>query len=141
MLWFIDRISIVSALGGSFIRIGDFFNSEIVGEPTTVSWAVVFKRIDLLPRHPVQLYEALSYLFIFLLLLTMYIKLKDKIRSGVIFATSLVAIFTARFSLEFVKTKQASYEHDFWMTTGQMLSIPFILAGLFYITLPLFKKD
>lgn len=139
--WFIDRVSLVSALGACFIRTGNFFNSEILGEPATVPWAIIFQRVDLLPRHPVQLYEAVSYLLIFLLLLTMYIKLQEKIRPGVIFATSLVAVFTVRFFLEFVKTKQASYATEFWMTTGQMLSIPFVLAGLFYIAAPLFKKN
>lgn len=130
--WFLDRIAIVCALGGAFIRIGNFFNSEIVGKRTTVQWAVIFKRIDQWPRHPVQLYESISYFLIFILLLTLYITLKDKIRPGVIFATSLIAVFTARFFLEFVKTQQAGYNHDFWMSTGQWLSIPFFLAGVFY---------
>jgi len=138
--WFIDRVALVSALGAGFIRTGNFFNSEIYGEPTTVPWAVVFQRIDLLPRHPVQLYEAISYLLIFFLLLILYKKGADKVRPGVIFASFLVAVFSARFVLEFVKTKQAAYSNDFWMTTGQMLSIPFVLAGLIFIALPLFKK-
>ncbi|KAF3977338.1 MAG: prolipoprotein diacylglyceryl transferase [Methylococcales symbiont of Iophon sp. n. MRB-2018] len=131
--WFLDRVAVVCALGGTFIRIGNFFNSEIVGKPTTVPWAVIFKRIDGLPRHPVQLYESISYFFIFILLLILYITVKDKIRSGVIFATSLVAVFSARFFLEFVKTQQSGYNHDSWMSTGQWLSIPFFLAGLCYI--------
>jgi prolipoprotein diacylglyceryl transferase len=138
--WFLDRVAVVCALGGTFIRIGNFFNSEIVGKPTTVQWAVIFKRIDWLPRHPVQLYESLSYFFIFILLLTMYITIKDKIRPGVIFATSLVAVFAARFALEFVKTQQSGYGHDSWMTTGQWLSIPFFLAGVFYIVYSFSRK-
>jgi prolipoprotein diacylglyceryl transferase len=139
--WFLDRVAVVCALGACFVRAGNFFNSEIVGVPTTVPWAIIFKRIDLLPRHPVQLYEMFSYALIFLLLLTMYKKIGPKSRPGVIFATSLVTIFIARFGLEFVKTKQATYANDFWLSTGQMLSIPFILAGLFYITMPIFRKN
>ena len=140
-VWFLDRVSIVSALGASFIRTGNFFNSEIVGEPTRVLWAVIFQKIDLLPRHPVQLYEALSYSLIFLLLLFMYKIRGSNIRPGVIFATFLITVFTARFFLEFVKTKQAAYNSEFWMTTGQMLSIPFVMVGLFYLVLPIFKKN
>ncbi|MCK5191990.1 MAG: prolipoprotein diacylglyceryl transferase [Methylococcales bacterium] len=138
--WFLDRVAVVCALGAIFVRTGNFFNSEIVGVPTSVPWAIIFKRIDSLPRHPVQLYEAMSYALIFLLLLTMYRKIEDRIRPGVIFSTSLVTIFTARFFLEFVKTKQADYANDFWMSTGQMLSIPFFLAGMSYIIFSVFKK-
>jgi len=140
-VWFIDRVSIVSALGASFIRTGNFFNSEIVGGPATVPWAVVFQRVDLLPRHPVQLYEAISYAVIFLLLLVMYKTIDTIKKPSIIFSTFLVTVFTARFFLEFVKTKQASYDNEFWMTTGQMLSIPFVIAGLFYIALSIFKKN
>lgn len=139
--WFLDRVCVVCALGACFVRTGNFFNSEIVGIPTTVPWAIIFQRIDLQPRHPVQLYEAGAYALVLLLLLTMYVKMQKQIRPGVIFATSLVAIFVSRFFLEFVKTKQATYTSDWGISTGQMLSIPFILAGLFYISLPLFKKN
>ncbi len=139
-LWFLDRVAVVCALGGSFIRIGNFFNSEIVGMPTKVPWAVIFKRIDLLPRHPVQLYESISYFFVFILLLTMYKSFHIRLRPGVIFSTSLVAIFITRFILEFFKTQQASYANEFWMSTGQIWSIPFILAGLSYIAYSIFKK-
>lgn len=139
--WFIDRISLVSTLGACFIRIGNFFNSEIVGEPTTMPWGIVFQRVDLLPRHPVQLYEAMTYFIIFLLLLIIYLKVDLKKTPGVVFATSLMTVFTARFFLEFIKTKQSAYNNDFWMSTGQMLSIPFVLAGLFYILIPIFRKN
>ncbi len=140
-VWFIDRVSIVSALGACLIRIGNFFNSEIVGVPTTVPWAVIFKRIDILPRHPVQLYEAISYVIIFLLLLKIYKSIDTVKKPGIIFSTFLVSVFTARFFIEFVKTKQASYDTGFWMTTGQMLSVPFVLAGILYIGLSIFKKN
>lgn len=138
--WFLDRVAVACALGGVFIRLGNFFNSEIVGIPSSVPWAVIFKRIDFLPRHPVQLYESVSYLLIFLLLLTIYKKWYDKIAPGVIFSASLVVIFSTRFFLEFVKTKQVAYASNFWMTTGQMLSIPFFLVGFLYIIFSLLKK-
>ncbi len=140
-IWFLDRVSIVSALGASFIRTGNFFNSEIVGNVTTLPWAVIFQRVDLLPRHPVQLYEAISYLCVFILLLMMYLKRDKKSREGVFFATFLVTVFTARFFLEFIKTKQAAYDNILGLSTGQLLSIPFVLAGLVYLVLPLFKKN
>ncbi|MCK4841119.1 MAG: prolipoprotein diacylglyceryl transferase [Methylococcales bacterium] len=139
-VWFIDRISVVCALGACFIRTGNFLNSEIVGIPTTAPWAVVFTRIDSLPRHPVQLYEVISYFFVFVLLLHMYRKMQDGIRPGAIFATFLVIVLIARFFLEFLKTKQEVYESDFWLLTGQMLSIPFILTGILFISYPAFKK-
>jgi len=139
-VWFLDRISVVCAIGASFIRTGNFFNSEIIGVPTTVPWAIVFKRVDLLPRHPVQLYEALSCALVFILLLHMYRKMQDQIRPGVIFASYLFWIFLIRFFLEFVKTRQAAYGNDFWLSTGQLLSIPFVLAGLWFILYPRFKK-
>lgn len=137
--WFLDRVAVVCALGAVFVRTGNFFNSEIVGVTTTVPWAIVFERIDSLPRHPVQLYEALSYLLVFLLLLTMYNKIRHRIKPGVIFAASLVTIFMARFFLEFVKTKQAAYGADIGLSTGQMLSIPFMLVGLLFIFYSLFR--
>lgn len=139
--WFLDRVAVVCALGGSFVRIGNFFNAEIVGTPTTVAWAVIFKRLDNLPRHPVQLYESTAYFLIFLLLLTLYVTIKDKVRSGVIFATALVTIFTSRFLLEFVKTQQSGYDHDSWVSTGQWLSMPFLLAGLVYIIFACCRKN
>lgn len=138
--WFLDRVAVVCALGAVFVRLGNFFNSEIVGIPTTKPWAIIFTRIDNLPRHPVQLYEASSYAVIFLLLLTLYIKVRDKINPGVIFSTSLVCIFLARFFLEFVKTKQAAYGSDIGLSTGQLLSIPFVLAGLAFIVFSFYKK-
>ena len=139
--WFLDRVAVVCTLGAIFVRTGNFFNSEIVGVTTNVPWAIIFKRIDLLPRHPVQLYEAFSYLLIFLLLFTLYSKARNKLKPGVIFATSLVAIFIARFFLEFVKLKQAAYGTELAFSTGQILSIPFMLAGLSFIIYSLFKKE
>lgn len=139
-VWFLDRIALVCVLGGALIRVGNFFNSEIVGIPTALPWAVIFSRIDQLPRHPVQLYEAISYLLIFSVLLSYYAAVKDKVRPGFIFAASWVAVFGVRFLLELVKTQQAGYSHDSWMSTGQWLSIPFIFVGVLYMAFCYRKK-
>lgn len=129
-LWLLDRVAMVTALGGCFIRIGNFFNSEIVGTPTSATWGVIFVRIDALPRHPVQLYEALAYLLSFAILLWAYVRHAKGRRDGLILGLFFVLVFSARFALEFVKTPQAAYEEGFALTVGQLLSIPFVLAGL-----------
>jgi len=129
-LWLLDRVAIPTALGGCFIRLGNFCNSEIVGTPTAGWWGVVFDRVDALPRNPVQLYEAVAYLLIFGLLLTVYLRSRRGVPAGRIFGLFLVLIFTARFFLEFLKTPQAAYEAGFPLTVGQLLSVPFVLAGI-----------
>ena len=128
-LWLLDRIVVPTALAGAFIRLGNLFNSEILGEPTTVPWAFVFQQVDSLPRHPAQLYESLSYLLIFFWLLHLYRKLKAETPRGLLLGLFLITVFTARFAIEFVKQPQASYEQGFVLSVGQMLSIPFIAVG------------
>jgi prolipoprotein diacylglyceryl transferase len=130
-LWYLDRMSMAVASGGFFIRIGNFFNSEIVGKPTTVPWAFVFERVDLQPRHPVQLYESFSYGLIFIILLVLFNKLRWYKFDGRIFGLFLISVFSARILLEFFKTKQAAYSSDFILSVGQLLSVPFVIAGLF----------
>jgi len=130
-LWLLDRVVISTALFAFFVRMGNFMNSEIVGIPTQVPWAVVFTKIDLLPRHPAQLYEAISYLFIALILFLLYAKYKENLKPGLNFSLFLVLIFVVRIAVEFVKVKQADYDTSFlMMSTGQALSIPFLLFGL-----------
>ena len=128
-LWLLDRVAIPTALGGAFIRLGNLFNSEIVGTPTSGWWGVVFDRVDPLPRHPVQLYEAAAYGLIFLMLLGVYLRFGPTVRPGLLLGLFLLLVFSARFLLEFVKTPQAEYEAGFVLTVGQLLSIPFIVAG------------
>lgn len=133
-LWLIDRLIVPTALFGFLVRMGNFMNSEIVGTPTNVSWAVIFSRVDNLPRHPAQLYEAFSYLAIFILLFTLYKVSKAKIKPGFMFGLFLTLVFSVRFLVEFVKVKQADYDTSFLhMTTGQALSIPFLLVGIGFI--------
>ena len=129
-IWLISRLTIPAALSGAAIRIGNFMNSEIVGQPTDVPWAIVFQRLDNIPRHPSQLYEALAYFIIFILLLTIYKKIKSSFATKLLTPLWFVSIFTVRFFLEFVKTKQAAYNVDQVLTTGQWLSLPFIILGL-----------
>jgi len=132
-MWLLSRLAIPAALSGSAIRIGNLMNSEIVGKPTDVPWAVVFERIDNLPRHPSQVYESIAYFTIFVFLILVYRAVKPTFATKILPALWFLTIFTVRFLLEFVKTKQASYNVDQLLTTGQWLSIPFILLGLVWL--------
>ncbi|MEJ2414683.1 MAG: prolipoprotein diacylglyceryl transferase [Sulfurimonas sp.] len=133
LLWFLDKIAIPTAVFGFFVRLGNFMNSEILGRVTDVSWAVVFSRVDNLPRHPAQLYEAFSYLVIAVVLFIIYIKFRNRFKDGFFFGLFLVLVFIVRFLVEFVKERQADYAADTLLSTGQMLSIPFILLGVYLV--------
>lgn len=128
-LWLLDRMAIPAVLGGCFIRIGNFFNSEIAGLPSTVPWAVIFERIDSVPRHPTQLYEAVSYFLIFWVLYLTYQRRYPALAQGVLSGLFLILVFLARFVLEFTKMPQASFEGVLPLTVGQLLSLPAILLG------------
>ena len=143
-LWLIDRIVIVVALGGAFIRLGNLFNSEIYGLPTDLPWGFEFIRDKLydsntgalLPtvaRHPTQLYEALSYILIFVVLFLFYRKRHMKVRDGFIFGVFMILLFSARFLIEFVKNDQVAFEAGMQFNMGQLLSLPFIIAGVLMI--------
>ena len=139
-LWLLDRIAIATALFGFFVRFANFMNSEIIGTQTEVPWAVVFTRVDLLPRHPAQLYESFSYLGIFVALVLLYRFSNIKKQSGAILGAFLCMVFTARYLIEFVKVKQAAYTGEAWINTGQALSIPFFVVGI-YLLLQAWKKS
>ncbi|WP_347986266.1 prolipoprotein diacylglyceryl transferase [Methylomonas sp. AM2-LC] len=132
-LWLLDRVAFPCVMGGAFIRLGNFFNSEILGTVTDLPWGVVFARIDDLPRHPVQLYEAFSYIIIFLILLAVYKKTYDKPIKGLLFGLDISLVFLARIILEFFKTEQAMYTNSLPFTTGQLLSFPFLLVGIGFV--------
>jgi len=125
-----DLITVVAGLEFTFIRLGNFMNSEIVGMPTTNSWGVIFERVDNIPRHPAQLYEAISYLIIFSVLMILYKKRRDSLKNGFFFGLGSVLFFTARFLIEFVKEDQVGFEEGMALNMGQLLSIPFILIGI-----------
>lgn len=132
-LWVCDRIGMAVPLSGCLIRLGNFFNSEILGTPANVPWAVVFSRIDTIPRHPVQLYESLAYLLIFLLQFSFYLKRGDGGTEGYLFGRFLLLVFGARFVIEFFKEGQAAFESGWPLTVGQLLSIPIMLVGAYLI--------
>jgi prolipoprotein diacylglyceryl transferase len=131
--WILDRIVIVVALAGFFIRMGNLMNSEIFGEATTVPWAFIFLDFDNIPRHPTQIYEGLSYLAIAGYLYWYYWKTDGKPRPGYIFGMFLILLFTVRFLIEFVKEPQVSFETGMALNMGQWLSIPFVLVGLYIV--------
>ena len=129
--WFLDRLVIVIALGGAFIRLGNLFNSEIYGSSTDLPWGFIFERNhETLPKHPTQLYESLSYFLIFGLTLWYYLKKNGNFKSGSILGWWFVSLFGVRFLIEFVKNDQVDFEADMVLNMGQILSIPFILGGL-----------
>jgi prolipoprotein diacylglyceryl transferase len=132
-MWLLSRVAIPGALTAAFVRFGNLFNSEILGLPSDKPWAIVFARIDMIPRHPVQLYEAFSYLIILVLLVAIYRKVTPAFATKILPGVFLVTLFTARFFLEYTKTRQAAYSTDLPFTTGQLLSIPYVVLGILWI--------
>jgi prolipoprotein diacylglyceryl transferase len=135
VIWILDRVVIPVALGAIFVRIGNFINSEIIGKATKTDFGVVFKQLgEDFPRHPAQLYEAGSYVLVFLILMYFYWKTKKSEQQGYIFGLFLVLLWTVRFFVEFLKEPQGEeYITLFNLNTGQMLSIPFVLIGLYFM--------
>lgn len=135
-LWTCDRICIPIALGGALVRIGNFFNSEIVGKPTNLPWGVQFMQMDqeygeLVPRHPAQLYESLGYLCLFFILYFIYHKTPKKYHLGYLFGLFFTLLWSLRFLVEFIKEPQGKEVlYTNMLNTGQLLSIPFIITGL-----------
>ncbi|BAP30454.1 prolipoprotein diacylglyceryl transferase [Chryseobacterium sp. StRB126] len=136
----LDAIAIVLPLAGVFIRLANLMNSEIIGTPTNVPWAFIFHQVDNLPRHPTQLYEAISYFVIFLLVYLIYKKDIFKIGKGFYFGISILLIFIMRILIEFIKVDQVEFEHGMSLNMGQLLSIPFVLLGLFFIIKSVWEK-
>ena len=133
-LWVCDRIGLAVPLSGCLIRIGNFFNSEILGTPTGLPWGVVFARVDPLPRHPVQLYEAFCYLVAFLLQFRYYLNCGGNAGpEGYLFGRFFIFIFGTRFFMEFFKEEQTLYETGSALNMGQWLSIPAVLLGFYLL--------
>ena len=128
-----DLIGIVAPLGGCFIRLANLMNSEIIGIPTNKPWGFIFSQVDFQPRHPAQLYEAITYLLIFGLLYYLYRLKFIRIGNGLFFGLSLALIFIARFLIEFIKERQVAFEESMKFDMGQLLSLPFILTGIIFI--------
>ncbi len=136
----IDLIAVVAALECGFIRLGNFMNSEIIGIPTTKPWGVIFERVDNVPRHAAQLYEAISYFIIFTIMMILYKKMRDRLKDGFFFGLVLVLCFTARFIIEFVKENQVGFEDGMTFNMGQLLSLPYIVVGIGFIIYGLRRK-
>jgi prolipoprotein diacylglyceryl transferase len=135
----LDLVAVVGGLAGGFIRLGNFMNSEIIGIPTTKPWRVIFERVDNVPRHPAQLYEAISYFIIFTIMMILYKKMRDRLKNGFFFGLVVVLCFTARFIIEFVKENQVGFEDGMTFNMGQLLSIPYIVVGIGFIIYGLMK--
>lgn len=174
ILWILDRIVLPVSLGAIFVRMGNFFNSEIIGKPTAKesflatkfirgeetlnSYAVAeqtqitdvnqaYKAIETNPefieilnnipyRYPAQLYEAIGYVFVFAILFFLYWKTEARNKLGFIFGIFLILLWTVRFLVEYVKESQGGFESTLGMfSTGQWLSIPFIIAGLYFVVI------
>lgn len=175
ILWILDRVVIPVASGAIFVRLGNFFNSEIVGTQTSSSFGIKFVRdwysprqafektgiqnandaynaiqnnpefssvlAEVVPKHPAQLYEAFGYVFVFAILFYMYWKTDARNKQGLLFGTFLVTLWTVRFLVEYVKESQGGFENALGMfSTGQWLSIPFIIIGLYFMIKPQLSK-
>lgn len=136
-LWTFDRLVVPIALVGGLIRLGNLFNSEIFGGPTDLPWGMMFVRsaewhylYEGVACHPTQIYEALCYFILFGVLMWMYWKRNAEARPGLIFGVFLIGIFLPRFFIEFIKNNQVAFEQNMVLNMGQLLSIPFVLAGV-----------
>ena len=137
VLWVLDRIVIPVACGGIFVRIGNFMNSEIIGKPTGSDYGVVFQKLgEDFARHPAQLYEAAGYLLVFIILWLTYWKTLKREKLGYIFGLFLVLLWSVRFFVEFMKEPQVGERVNWVLNTGQWLSVPFILAGIYFMFRP-----
>lgn len=135
LLWVLDKLAIPAALSAALIRIGNFMNSEIIGDPTGTDYGVVFQQLgEAFPRHPAQLYEAVCYLLVLGLLWYLYHQKQAYLKEGKLFSIFLILVFVARFFVEYVKVSQGGFESSLGggLSTGQWLSIPFILVGVFF---------
>ena len=145
----LDNVAIVTPICACAIRLGNLMNSEIIGHPTDVPWAFVFERVDMLPRHPGQLYEAICYAIFFFIGWFIYrlslkketmerYKSNDKkpfvdirVGSGFYFGLCLFLIFLSRIFIELTKENQVDFESGMMFNMGQLLSVPFVLLGLY----------
>ncbi len=135
----LDMIAVAAPLTSFFIRMANLMNSEIIGKATDVPWAFVFHRIDEVPRHPAQLYEALAYLLLFFVMVILYKKFSKKLKQGFFFGLCLAYIFTFRFFIEFLKENQVDFEAGMTLNMGQWLSVPLIIIGFYFMLRPVKK--
>lgn len=126
----LDNIAIATPTTACFIRLGNLMNSEIIGKATDVPWAFIFERVDMIPRHPGQLYEAIAYALFFFVGWFFYNRYPKRVGTGFFFGLCLTLIFTFRFFIEYTKDIQEAFEADMLFNMGQLLSVPFIVLGI-----------
>ncbi len=126
----LDNVAIATPATSCMIRLGNLMNSEIIGKETDVPWAFIFERVDMIPRHPGQLYEAIAYAVFFFIGWYFYRKKPEKVGTGFFFGLCLTLIFTFRFFIEYTKDIQEAFEANMILDMGQWLSIPFIIVGI-----------
>ena len=129
----LDMIAVATPITACCIRLANLMNSEIIGKPSDVPWAFVFERVDMLPRHPGQLYEAIAYLILFFIMIYLYKNYSKKLHRGFFFGLCLTYIFTFRFFIEFLKENQEDFENSMMFNMGQWLSVPFIIIGVYFM--------
>ena len=134
-LWIVlDNIAIATPITACFIRLGNLMNSEIIGKVTDVPWAFIFEKVDKVPRHPGQLYEAIAYAVFFFVGWYLYRHKPQKVGTGFFFGHCLTLIFTFRFFVEYTKDIQVDFESGMFLNMGQLLSIPFVIIGIACMT-------
>jgi len=140
-LWIMDRLCLTVAFAGCLIRCGNLFNSEIYGDVTNLPWGFIYDlRGETEPKHPTHIYEALSYLVLGLSMLWLYRYRRDRLYRGFFFGLFLVGCFGMRFLIEFIKEPQVEFEQTMLLNMGQLLSLPFILAGIALIVYAFIRK-
>ena len=141
-LWILDHLAIAVCFAATFIRLGNLCNSEIYGDVTSLPWGFIFElRGETLPKHPTQLYEALSYLLLGIALILAYKFKADKLYRGFFIGTFFIGCFGMRFLIEFIKEPQVGFEENMVLNMGQLLSIPFILIGVGILIYAFIKKQ
>ena len=133
VLWTLDRLAVPVGFVACLIRLGNLMNSEIIGKVTDVPWAFIFERVDSLPRHPGQLYEAICYAIFFGIHWIVYRKKPQLVGTGFFFGLCLFLIFTSRIFIELTKENQEAFEDGMLFNMGQLLSVPFVLLGLYWM--------
>ena len=134
IIWMFDRAVFGVCLCGACIRLGNLFNSEIYGVATTMPWGFIFvNNGDTFPSHPTQIYEMLYCLITFAILTYLYCEHDAGKYNGLLFGVFMICIFVTRIVLEFIKNDQEQFESNLWLNMGQLLSIPFVLWGIYLV--------
>ena len=140
-LWILDHLAIAVCFAATFIRLGNLFNSDIYGDVTSMPWGFIFDlRGETEPKHPTQLYEALSYFLLGVFQILMYKYKLDKLYRGFFIGTFFIGCFGMRFLIEFIKEPQVGFEQSMTLNMGQLLSIPFVLLGIGILVYSYMKK-